>query len=146
MQAIITIITELKKAGRYTPGRHFHIKIENKPYMALVIEDIEEPGPAGYPTISVAHYGEQNGDLMRDPEMCFELIELPDGSMTMNAFYWRGDYAGIEEWSRYRQNDIPMTRSVTHAEHVTFAAQWSQNLIDQGFLEALESTLKELRT
>ena len=51
----------------------FHIKIENPPYMALVIEDIQELGPHGFPVISVAHYGEQNGDLMRDPEMCFEL-------------------------------------------------------------------------
>src|SRR5258707_7327800 len=116
MQAIITIITELRKAGRYTPGRHFHIKIEHGSYMPLVIEDIEEPGPAGYPTISVAHYGEQNGDLMRDPEMCFELIELPDGSMTLNAFYWRGDYASIQAWSRYRQNDIHTSLSAAHTE------------------------------
>src|ERR1039457_3114625 len=49
----------------------FSLKIENPPYMALVIEAIE-PGPLGLPGLSVAHYGEQNGDLMRDPEMCFE--------------------------------------------------------------------------
>ena len=41
--------------------------------MALVIEATPEPGPLGLPGLSVAHYGEQNGDLMRDPEMCFEL-------------------------------------------------------------------------
>ena len=41
--------------------------------MALVIEATDESGPSGLPAISVAHYGEQNGDLMRDPEMCFEL-------------------------------------------------------------------------
>jgi hypothetical protein len=41
--------------------------------MALVIEAAPEPGPLGAQAISVAHYGEQNGDLMRDPEMCFEL-------------------------------------------------------------------------
>jgi hypothetical protein len=35
--------------------------------MALVIEAIE-PGPLGLPGLSVAHYGEQNADLMRDPE------------------------------------------------------------------------------
>lgn len=47
--------------------------------MALVIEATPEPGPLGLPAISVAHYGEQNGDLMRDPEMCFELSR-PVGS------------------------------------------------------------------
>ncbi len=40
--------------------------------MTLVIEDTQERGPNGLPAISVAHYGEQNGDLMRDPEMVFE--------------------------------------------------------------------------
>jgi hypothetical protein len=41
--------------------------------MELVIEAMDESGPMGLPSISVAHYGEQNGDAMRDPEMCFEL-------------------------------------------------------------------------
>jgi hypothetical protein len=40
--------------------------------MTLVIEDTQERGPNGLPAISVAHYGEQNGDLMSDPEMIFE--------------------------------------------------------------------------
>ncbi len=47
----------------------FHIRIENEPWMTLIIEDTQERGPNGLPAISVAHYGEQNGDLMRDPEM-----------------------------------------------------------------------------
>jgi len=42
----------------------------------------------GLPALSVAHYGEQNGDLMRDPEMCFELC-LPIGSKAcLDPFYW----------------------------------------------------------
>ena len=36
------------------------------------------PGPRGLPTVSVAHYYTQNGDLMRDPEMVFEVG--PDGA------------------------------------------------------------------
>ena len=35
--------------------------------------------PCGLPALSIAHYGEQNGDAMRDPEMLFEL-ELCDGA------------------------------------------------------------------
>ncbi len=31
------------------------------------------PGPCNLRALSVAHHYEQNGDLMRDPEMCFEL-------------------------------------------------------------------------
>lgn len=37
-----------------------------------VIEAPTSP-PPGLPSVSVAHYGEQTGDLMRDAEMCFEL-------------------------------------------------------------------------
>ena len=66
-----TILRILERAGGYRPT--LYLKIENPPYMALVIEATPEPGPLGSAAISVAHYGEQNGDLMRDPEMCFEL-------------------------------------------------------------------------
>jgi hypothetical protein len=48
-----------------------YLQIENPPYLVLVIEATPEPGPCGLRAISVAHYGEQNGDLMRDLEMCF---------------------------------------------------------------------------
>jgi hypothetical protein len=54
-------------------GIRVYILNESLPYMDLVIEAVDEPGPARVPLISVAYYGEHNGDLMRDPEMCFEL-------------------------------------------------------------------------
>ncbi len=31
------------------------------------------PGPRHFPSLPLCHYGEQNGDAMRDPEVCFEL-------------------------------------------------------------------------
>jgi len=65
-----TIAAILAYAAPLEPG--FHIKIKNEPWMALVIEDIQELGPNGFPVISVCHYGEQNGDLVCDPEMLFE--------------------------------------------------------------------------
>ena len=43
---------------------HFYLKVENDPYLPLVIE-------AWGGCVSVAHYYEQNGDLMRDPEIVF---------------------------------------------------------------------------
>ena len=89
MQTVLQII---EKAGGSNPG--LFLKIENAPYMALVIEAIEQ-GPAGLPAVSITHYGEQNGDLMRDPEMCFE---LRDGEL--DGFYYRNDYVGVEQWSR----------------------------------------------
>ena len=67
--------------------------------MESVIEAVGEPGPSGLRAISVCHYGIQNGGLMRDPEMCFELFT--DGGKTVfNPWYWRNNYVGIEQWSR----------------------------------------------
>jgi hypothetical protein len=71
MTTFKTILQILKKAGGWHPGPY--LKIDNAPYMELVIEAMDESGPMGLPAISVAHYGEQNGDLMRDPEMCLAL-------------------------------------------------------------------------
>ena len=93
-----TILDILKLAGGFRPT--LYLKIENPPYMALVIEATPEPGPMGLPALSVAHYGEQNGDLMRDPEMCFELCLPLVGKACLDPFYWSNDYFGVEQWSR----------------------------------------------
>jgi hypothetical protein len=53
-----TILDILKMAGGFPT---LYLKIENPPYMALVIEATPEPGPMGLPALSVVHYGEQNG-------------------------------------------------------------------------------------
>jgi hypothetical protein len=82
-----TILDILGKAGGWHPG--LYLKIDNPPYMELVIEAMDESGPCGLPSISVAHYGEQNGDAMRDPEMCFELGFA--GGAHLNPFYWRNE-------------------------------------------------------
>ena len=42
--------------------------------------------------LPVTHYGEQNGDLMRDPEMCFE---IRDGEL--DPYFYRNDYVGVEQ-------------------------------------------------
>jgi hypothetical protein len=77
-----TILEILSKAGGWHPG--LYLTIDNAPWMALVIEAVDESGPLGLPAISVCHYGEQNGDAMRDPEMYFELEA--DGGL--NPFYY----------------------------------------------------------
>ena len=63
MKAVLEIIWE---SGGFDPGKS--ISIENEPWMRLAIEMLQESGPDGHLVISVAHYGVQNSDLMRDPE------------------------------------------------------------------------------
>jgi hypothetical protein len=129
-----TILRLLERAGGYRPT--LYLKIENPPYMALVIEAVSEAGPIGVPAISVAHYREQNGDLMRDPEMCFELSKPSLCGLTLSAYYYRNDYMGVEQFSRYREGSNYVFVPDLYEQHKKFAELWDRNLRDQHFLEA----------
>jgi hypothetical protein len=133
-----TILDILKQAGGWHHG--LCLKIDNTPYMELVIEAMDESGPCGLPAISVAHYGEQNGDPMRDPEMCFELGFA--GGAHLNCFYYRNDYVGIEQWSRFITDSHYAYHTELHRQHEQFAQLWDKNLRQQGFIEAFERQRK----
>lgn len=45
--------------------------------------------------VSLCHYREQNGDLMRDPDMVFLLYDLPDGAAA-EPISFRNDYLAME--------------------------------------------------
>ena len=59
-------------------------------YMDVVVEHIGDCNLG--PMFSIAHYYEQNGDLMRDPEMCF----IKGGDGEYYPYYYRIDGLGIE--------------------------------------------------
>jgi hypothetical protein len=128
-----TILKILQRAGGWNPG--LYLRIENRPYMDLVIEATES-GPLGLPALSIGHYGEQNGDLMRDPEMCFELGLI--GGAHLDPFYFRNDYLAIEQFSRSSIHGYYIALSELHEQHKRFAVQWDKNLRMQGFAEAFE--------
>ncbi len=128
-----TIALILQAASPLRTG--FHFRIENAPWQPLVIEDIQQRGPNGLPVISVAHYGEQNGDLMRDPEMLFELARRGD-EIELSPYYWRNDYVGIEEYSAIEQEDHWLVFTDLKRRHCEFAKTWDANLRAQGYLEA----------
>ena len=125
-----TILAILEQAGGWHHG--LYLKIENPPYMELVIEATDESGPCGLPALSVAQYG----DALCKPEMCFEL-GLANGPH-LNAFYYRNDYVGVEQWSRtiVRENYVYLVS--VHQQHERFAKAWDNNLRLQGFAEAFE--------
>ena len=113
------------------------ISIDNEPWMRLVIEVLPERGPDGHVVVSVAHYGEQNSDAMRDPEMLFEVVNEEGGQSGFWPFYFRDDYAAVEQWSRRRDgagNLQCLPRLTRDLEQ--FAEMWDRNLREQGFLEA----------
>jgi len=110
------------------------VKIQNSPYMALTVENIGL-GPRGLPALSICHYGEENGDLMRDPEMCFEM-EIVEGVATeFHPYYFRNDYAGFEHNAvEDKRIDSLMIRGQRE-----FSEMWSRALIAQGFIEAYQT-------
>ena len=102
--------------------------------MPLSIESIGTSAD-GNRLISLCHYGEQNGDLMRDPEMVFELFAHGEASAA-EPLSFQNDYMGLFQ-EVYRYDD---TGKKTHvktrlkAELKSFARTWFKNLKDQGFL------------
>ncbi len=96
--------------------------IDNTPgFMPVHVERIEE-----WDYYSIAHYGKQNGDLMRDPEMVFHVDHG-------NAYpiYWRNDYVGIEQFSAVLKNDLWEVKPKQQADHAKFADSWMQNIKEQ---------------
>lgn len=126
-------------------------KITSEGYMTLTVEMVERCKVFGHDALdySLCHYGELNGDLMRDPEMLFLVVEDETG-WHVYPHYYRNDYAfGIErECLSYRDGELKVN-SAMQRDHAEFAAMWMGNLVGQGFVanaarQPLIKTLKQL--
>lgn len=99
-------------------------KKEVEGYMPLSIELLEhqnEVDSEPHTCISLCHYGEQNGDLMRDPEILFR---INFAERTAIPCYYRNDYMGIEQ-------EIPYGNRSKGLD--SFCDTWFSNLKAQGF-------------
>ena len=92
--------------------------------MMLVIEKVTDD------LVSVTHYGEQNGDSMRDPEMLFRI----EGDLWL-PYSFQNDYTGTyQEVYETGENGQEMFRPKLQSSLTSFAATWAKNIRDQGFL------------
>ena len=122
-----------------------YIRIENGGYMRLVIERIGDFDKM--PLISVAHYYEQNGDAMRDPEMTFAI----SGRFSKNkdwdknklvpeyypvTFQQDGGLSLYQEAMYHDETGRSMCKPSLLTQLCSFARQWDKNLKDQGFIDA----------
>ena len=113
-------------------GADTAVRISVDGYMPLSIEAIGTSAD-GNRLISLCHYGEQNGDLMRDPEMVFEVHSTNAAAEPLS---FQNDYMGVfQEVYRY-DDDGKKTHVNTRLkqELKSFARTWFTNLKDQGFL------------
>lgn len=113
------VFTLMKGLGLLTVTRY--AKLTSGGYMPLTVERISEPGAEGEYDLSLCHYGEQNGDLMRDPEMVVRIF--PETRVAV-PIYFRNDYVGIEQSDEVL--GLPNT--------VEFLISWLRTLDDQGFV------------
>jgi hypothetical protein len=96
-------------------------------YQPLVVERLDASH------ISLCHYGEMNGDAMRDPEVVF----LVEGNAA-TPVYFRNDYVLVEEATREGLfGDVPV-RPDRQEGLERFVADWWRNLEEQGFFRAAE--------
>lgn len=116
-------------AGVLSSGEHFHLRIENGSFMPLVIESWRLPLKREERVISVAHYFEQNGDLVPDPD-----VEILGDGFPMNITTQFGytrvarwDEAGELQWNQAKRYELQR-----------FMNMWARNIKAQGFIEAAE--------
>ena len=115
-------------------GTDTAVRIRVDGYMPLSIEAIGTSAD-GNRLISLCHYGEQNGDLMRDPEMVFELFTHGEASAA-EPLSFQNDYMGLFQ-EVYRYDDAGKKTHVKtrlKAELKSFARTWFKNLKEQGFV------------
>lgn len=114
-------------------GADTAVRIRVDGYMPLSIEAIGISAD-GNRLISLCHYGEQNGDLMRDPEMVFELFTYIEPSAA-EPLSFQNDYMGLFQ-EVYRYDDAGKKTHLNtrlKAELKSFARTWFRNMREQGF-------------
>ena len=115
-------------------GNETAVRLTVNGYMPLSVEHIGQ-SDEGNRLIAISHYGEQHGDLMRDPDMVFAIhtSAAPDMAEPLS---FRNDYLGLMQ-EVYRYNDSGKKTHVNarlKQELTSFARTWFTNLKDQGFL------------
>ena len=122
--------------GGFEAVRTRYLRLENPPFMRLVIEVIGGPYPNGAYELSIAHYSEQNGDAMRDPEITFLVVPSAEGTtwtpLTFENSYL-GAYQVVAEVNREGLIVVKQPRAMNDLRD--FANQWDRNLKEQGFCE-----------
>lgn len=110
-----------------------HKHFTSSGYMDLVIENLGFTDSDGYPVYSITHYGEQNGDLMADPDMEIA-INHAEGRIIPRTF--RNDYMGMYQEVFGMQNGRRVYSPSLLRDLDGFLWQWLKNLEDQGFKAA----------
>jgi hypothetical protein len=115
---VYAILGQHQLVETFEAASDFHLSLENSPYLKLVIERHDAE-------VSLAHYFNQNGDAMRDPELTFHLPDWSPTSITQDPL---GHYACVEDLPDGSRERLRLLADLT-----VFARTWAGNLQAQGF-------------
>jgi hypothetical protein len=119
-ERILALVPDIDKRNSCTA-----FKLKSPGYMDLSIEVLRRD-EHGRVIISMTHYGEQNGDLMADPDMEIALVPQLKAA---EALTWRNDYVGI---NRVVYPEPGKVIPKLKAELNDFLAGWLENIAAQG--------------
>jgi hypothetical protein len=106
-----------------------YIKVNNnKEFMPVSVEIIERNEQ--FTHVSIAHYFEQNGDLLADPEMCFAICNNDES--VVYPYMFKMDTLGTERYSIHfnKEGGISGYNNQQYDDAV-FANQWMRNIKKQ---------------
>ena len=147
---LVQLNDEHTKSFRAIVADAAYRKITSEGYITLTVEMVARCKVRGLDAYdySFCHYGELNGDLMRDPEMLFLVLVDKEGVWHVYPHYYRNDYAfGIERECLSYENGELKVNSAMQKDHAEFAAMWLGNLKAQGFVAnaAKQPVIKTLK-
>ena len=106
-------------------GDHRKVDNANGTFMAVCVEIIGRSGLG--PLVSIAHYYEQNGDLMRDPDVVF----LIGADQHVYPISYRQDGLGIDQEAAVVEDGKWKVRTRMQADIAKFCNDWFQNIQEQ---------------
>lgn len=116
---------------RMNGGDHVKLDHGGESIMPVVVERIGRitVGPVQGELISVAHYGEQNGDAMRDPDVVF--VRTADGRYFPDSY--RNDYMGIHNlaFTYGDAGEVKGVRPRLQRDIAVFCGGWLRNIKQQ---------------
>jgi uncharacterized protein YqiB (DUF1249 family) len=107
-----------------------YFKFKSGGLMDLVIEklyDVEFKSQKGI-VYSMAHYGEMNGDLMKDPDMTFVVLHQ---SQSIEALSFQNDYVGY--YQEVYNSDFTACLKTARKELNEFLSMWLDNVLSSRY-------------
>jgi hypothetical protein len=133
---------DLKRFCTASEQQGFYIRLKSPPYERLCIEHIGTTWN-GCHLVSVAHYYEQNGDLMKDPDVEFLVDDRVEPWEFATVSFEQSSPPIYQRFIQIDDRRIVVSDRHGKKDCEEFVRLWERNLRDQGFLAVSNSRQEE---